>query len=766
MVKPGLNVCASFTSLLNTQGPGLLALGGFGLGPTIDDMGYGFSRAVWPFPGVPEAAANGGTAAVLSGGPWQLSTGENAFVNGDCFGLPDLAISTQGTGFGFVRVEMEVTGNSAGVGLVPGSETESHYSLAKAISVLMGLLAIEYPYVQHLVGNILVAISDFIVASGSSSDEFMQLLSLLKLAAASSFPSSTGCIMAEAKNSCCNSAASVSPLSPHHKSAKWLTVAVIIQVLRRILKNLKQDADDHFFKLYLGVTNSFISNMPWDLMDQVFVSQTSKALGDPIADGLLQFQPAKSKSAIMFLGNFIQLLCSLVEKDIPIEAVADDLDKHPLICEIRNILPRLLGWCLGNLQNSDVYISKYYKHKLLILMIRLSFKIQLDCSVLLSWLHLIHLYFQDLLCLPIAGLESDKDKYLEGSPFWEDIFDAAKENISSRHLHRLAIFLFLRCSFGLVNMEKSGQNCASTDLNSHSDPNLDIECCTQSKGLQELHEWLQRLFNDVFLDHEKSAESIVSFQFSFIQLYMHEDDILFQMLLQLLCVPLCSEKWHLLLCVGLLKKEIHSIVLHLFNPVHLFHIFLAEIHYDHQVLLDYLISKDTGASSAEYLLRCLRMVFKSWSLFTNFAWSGKKEIQLYQKRRKVSLDHLSFKVEVSTPVTDGRCSPVERDQKKGKASGVIDCRTERLPFQHATNCLLELKTSIENLHHKNLFPYNPKVLLQRCVISPLPFLFWCYISYPFHSSLNQSYNANARIKFYMFIAACQRFRSSAKSSRP
>lgn len=29
----------------------------------------------------------------------------------------------------------------------------------------MGLLAIENPYVQHLVGNILVAVSDFIVAS-------------------------------------------------------------------------------------------------------------------------------------------------------------------------------------------------------------------------------------------------------------------------------------------------------------------------------------------------------------------------------------------------------------------------------------------------------------------------------------------------------------------------------------------------------------------------------------------------------------------------
>lgn len=107
------------------------------------------------------------------------------------------------------------------------------------------------------------------------------------------------------------------------------------------------------------------------------------------------------------------------------------------------------------------------------------------------------------------------------------------------------------------------------------------------------------------------------------------------------------------------------------------------------------------------------MVFKSWSLFTNFPWSGKKEIQSCQKRRKVSLDHLNFKVEASTLVTDGSCSLVERDQKKGKNLGVIDCTTERLPFERATNCLLELKTSIENLHHKNLFPYNPQVLLQR-----------------------------------------------------
>lgn len=83
-----------------------------------------------------------------------------------------------------------------------------------------------------------------------------------------------------------------------------------------------------------------------------------------------------------------------------------------------------------------------------------------------------------------------------------------------------------------------------------------------------------------------------------------------------------------------MKEDILFHVSNVFNPVHLFHLFLAEVntvllllimemgkssvgicdimisscfqlHYDHQVLLDYLISKDTGTDCAEYLLRCL-----------------------------------------------------------------------------------------------------------------------------------------------------------------
>ncbi|VFQ75277.1 unnamed protein product [Cuscuta campestris] len=406
--------------------------------------------------------------------------------------------------------------------IVNGSDTGGHLCLSKAINVLTKLLALDNPYVQHLVGNNLVAISDFIIASGSSWGEFKLLLSLLKLAILSSIPSSTGPIRVDA-----NSAAPVSPIKLHHTSDNWSKASVIIQVLRRVLKGLKQDVDDHFLKVFLELMNSLISKMPWDLLDEVFVRKTSKASGSLNTDGVLQFQDAKQNPAIMFLGGFIQLFCSLLGLlSLPIDAVTDDSQTHTIVTEIRSILPRLLDWCLGNFQNiRSVYISKYYKHKFLILMIRLSSTIQSDCSVLLTWLHFIHLHFQDDLCLPIAGMESDQDNCLEGSPFWEYVSDAAKENISPRHLQRLAILLFLRCSFCLINSERSCQNCVSTDLNSSSTGNLKFEaqCCPRIIGFQEIHKWLQLISNDdAFLDTKKCAEFILSFQLSFIQLYMHE----------------------------------------------------------------------------------------------------------------------------------------------------------------------------------------------------------------------------------------------------
>lgn len=166
--------------------------------------------------------------------------------------------------------------------------------------------------------------------------------------------------------------------------------------------------------------------------------------------------------------------------------------------------------------------------------------------------------------------------------------------------------------------------------------------------------------------------------------------------------------------MSLLDDEVRefSLISHLFHPIHFFHLFLAGIHYDHQVLLDYLISKDTGASSAEYLLRCLRKVCDSWNIFVEFSWSGKCHSR---KRKKLSTDDYNSRGEISVVPSGvgGDILPPDSKHKKAYECRSEDYVTQMLPFECARNCLFQLKASIESLHQKNLFPYNPQVLLRR-----------------------------------------------------
>ncbi|XP_042496456.1 dof zinc finger protein DOF3.4-like [Macadamia integrifolia] len=100
-LEPNVSVTGSgtFTSLLNSQGSGFLALGGLGLGAGFDDLGCGLSRGVWPFTDVGEVGTIGvGSVAGSGGSTWQLGSGEAAFADGDCFSWPELAISTPGQG--------------------------------------------------------------------------------------------------------------------------------------------------------------------------------------------------------------------------------------------------------------------------------------------------------------------------------------------------------------------------------------------------------------------------------------------------------------------------------------------------------------------------------------------------------------------------------------------------------------------------------------------------------------------------------------------
>ncbi|KAI3665739.1 hypothetical protein L6452_44369 [Arctium lappa] len=95
-----VGMCGSFTSLLsnnnnnnNNQSSGIF---GVGIGGFDQDLSFGLGRTIWPFSdgvggGGHSAAAGGGG----SGGTWQVESGEGV---GECFVLPDLAISTRGNG--------------------------------------------------------------------------------------------------------------------------------------------------------------------------------------------------------------------------------------------------------------------------------------------------------------------------------------------------------------------------------------------------------------------------------------------------------------------------------------------------------------------------------------------------------------------------------------------------------------------------------------------------------------------------------------------
>ncbi|XP_055804769.1 uncharacterized protein LOC129873662 isoform X2 [Solanum dulcamara] len=597
--------------------------------------------------------------------------------------------------------------------VIPESHAANHHCLSNVFEVLccnfvtilmknnlvwspvaqMVVVAMENPYMNHLVGNILVAVSEVLVESirdktESCWGEYINLLYFCVEVSIFNGLSSMGLTMEDKDLSGGPSPSSLLKLSL--KSASWSTAAVIMRVLHNVLKQLNRDLIDQFFNIYLEATISFISNIPWNLLSEVYHVQ-----GDSSSYCLLRMQEEKPEPILIFQGYLLRLLCSLVKSDWTDAAVIVSAE-HPFIFEIKNLLPRLLSSCLSNGQSSDnVAICQYLKHKMLILMIRLNNQIHWDHSIVLSWLDLIHTYFQDVLSQPMEGQDFVLDKYLEGSPFGVMTFDMGNKWNSSKHLQRLSIFLFLKCSSSLLNMkETTDQHYACKNLKSCSTLDMNRKCCSRRKALLELHEWLRELLpGDCFIDHDMYSEKCMDFASSFLQLYMQEDDILFEMLLQMLCLPFYSEKFTNEVALSDDEVRVFSLISHLFHPIHFFHLFLDGIHYDHQVLLDYLISKDTGASSAEYLLRKCRS----------------------RKRKKFSTDDYNSRGEISVVPSCVSEDILPPDSKCKKACGCHneDYVTQMSPFECARNCLFQLKASIQILHQKNLFPYNPQVLLRR-----------------------------------------------------
>ncbi|KAJ0726851.1 putative protein Line [Helianthus annuus] len=486
--------------------------------------------------------------------------------------------------------------------------------IPKITNELVFLLCLESQYGQHLAANVLVSISEFVAASGSYWEEFMQSLCFYfeRMIYKVILPSSDPPIRAK----------HLELLDSQRvlDNARWQSVGAIVLVLRNILK---QEDDAKILEIYFQVLGSCLEVIPWDAACNII-------LADDIN--------APRSSWFEFCGNLLQLVCSLAGCE----------EKNPAVRAIFNIFPNILTWCFGMPAENHNYScsqSQYTRHKILVLMIRLSSLINLDCATVVSWIHLIEKYFHDLLSESVSELEADQDDCLRDSPF--------SGTSSHRHLQRRVIFLYVKCAFSLIGLK---EHCSCGNMKSCS-----------KRGFTALYEWLKKHLPANI--HHNRDDCCKRFTKSFIQLYMHEDDMLFQILLQLTYAQPITE---------VVEKDILFLLSDIFDPVRLFHLFLSELHYDHQVLLDYLISKDIGASCAEYLLRCLRIICDKWNSFLEFPFRAEGERQPFPKRRKFE------------------------DEKACEHA-----------FNKAGECLLLLKKSVESLHQKDLFPYNPQVLLRR-----------------------------------------------------
>ncbi|PPS01859.1 hypothetical protein GOBAR_AA18802 [Gossypium barbadense] len=534
--------------------------------------------------------------------------------------------------------------------------SQNPHCLSKSISHLIPLLTLESLYVQHLAGNVLVTFSEFLASSVKTWEFFIHSLSIClelsisNISSCSFEPSITG-----AGGSGSDLLNLVGLFKSKLKNTSLFTVAGIIRTLRNILKFLKEECDDELVLVLLSSISFFISNVPWDSMDEIFGGNGGE----------------DDERNTLFLGNFIQLLSSFVDQISFAEGLDDSLDKNVILSKIINLVPKLLYWCLrkeGKCVNTC--ISRYFSHKLL----------------------LLHRYFEDLLYQPLTDVMNQDDS-LEDSPFMLSNFDGEVHSMHSRHLQRQAIFLFLRCSFSLINLGKATRkHYSSATVKSSIDVDAISEhsCYGREKGLLELYAWLSgHVLVDKLVAHEMYREKSINFSFSLLKLYTHEDDILFKFLLELLSLQACEE------------QQFHKERLAPQDE-------MEDLHYDHQVLLDYLISKDTGISCAEYLLRCLRIVCDSWQTFMEFSVYGKLSNQLSSKRRKILSESSNFKIEPSSgPV---KTIPLSLEKK---FNGNLEYRHTKQMYELAKGCLLSLKKSVENLHLKNLFPYNPEVLLKR-----------------------------------------------------
>ncbi|KAI3946023.1 hypothetical protein MKX01_024779 [Papaver californicum] len=594
-------------------------------------------------------------------------------------------------------------------------EDHGHNCLASMVSILVKLLKVESQFVRQSTSNLLVLISNFLTTSVEKWGRFLQYLCACLKQGISTINSN---ISLDGYTFTLSFVGQGGGLG----NENWLTMACVIQVLRSMLKCLNQDYEDELMKMYVHSVSCCLLDISWDFLNDFKISEAQKmSTSDAVAHGKVCFV----KSRFLFLGALLQLLCSLSQQSSFVEDGGGSLDKHRFLNYIVILVPTLLDSCYYK-EGDYNYMSgcQYLRHKILMLMVRLSSLIQWECSTLIMWLQLLQEYCGDLLHQSISGRHAGQSDSLEGSPFQVDVVCGKVHKICMPHLQRQAIFLFLRCSFNLISFtNETYVKCSCPMSNSCLTHEVQYarKCCNNKKGWSALSQWLQRHVSmETFIDGGVYLDKCRTFALSFLQLFIDEDDFLFEVLLQLWSIPF-SDKRVALTGKGKASAEIEEEILfhlsNMLNPVQLFHLFLSELQYDHQVLLDYLISKDTGINCVKYLLRCLRTVSNSWHAFVEYPFHCVEMSQSTSKKPKVHNDDAFSCGKIETPslwIEARKYSGVMDKQCRRNQNFVNrdDNQMRGTVYNDAKECLLSLERSIRSLHEKNLFPYNPTPLLR------------------------------------------------------
>ncbi|KAJ4800853.1 hypothetical protein LUZ62_052099 [Rhynchospora pubera] len=545
--------------------------------------------------------------------------------------------------------------------------------LANVVLSMVNFFEHDSEFVQHLTSNILFTIFTSLIEADGIWVKFLQfvwitlvitMLSICGAASPCSQFQSTSPLKEVTTHkipaldmSSSEIESFVSVLQSAHANPTSKTALGLFQMLHKMGKYLKNkvDQEGELGEKFILLSVKFLHNIPWD-----HYSKTD-------------FGSSKMKAVLS--GCMLQFICSLIQKNDFEDSQNSVMEVSNSHRELGDLVPKFLSSFFG-LSDGEKHLVQYMKHKTLMLMIRLSFyPHQNDTSRIILWLRFLKEYFPDLLYKPFSNYTITPKCCLEESPFFPSFADKLVSlNTQTWHLQRQALLVFFKSCFGLIQTSSGieKEQCLCGKEASLIDCGTPFCCCCCGNiGLSEMSDWLKCAFVC------QVDTSPINFGLSFLQLFMDEDDMLFYILLLLQDASLVTLHTEI---KGACYNYLH-LLSNIIDPVCLFHLLLLSLKYDHLVLIDYLISKDTGVLCARYLLRCLKFVSQSWQSFGEFSVPQLQETDSSNKRPKL-------------------------------ANEVCDASTSSKAFVDAKQCLVSLKNTLEDLHRKNLFPYNPKALLR------------------------------------------------------